>query len=193
MKPATETTAAGEEWRPVKGYEGIYEVSNFGRVRSLDRMVNYISKYGKHYQVLTRGKIIAPKPNFGYYLIHLSHQGAAVHKQIHRLVAEAFIPNPNNLPEVNHKDENGMNNRADNLEWCTTMYNINYGTAIERRAEKKRKPIRKYTKDGTLVQTFPSVTAASKSLGKGRKGTGLISTCANGKRPFAYKYRWEFV
>ena len=193
MERAISTTAAVEEWRPVVGYEGLYEVSNIGRVRSVSRWIHYISKYGKPYKIWMEGRILTLKISNGYCLAHLSHHGIAKHKTIHRIVAEAFIQNPDNLPEVNHKDENPKNNCVENLEWCTTVYNIRYGTAIERRSSCIRKPIAKYTKSGEFVASYISATEASKLLGKGRKGTGLISTAARGLKPSAYGYRWRYV
>ena len=111
-----------EEWRDIKGYEGKYQVSNLGRVKSLkDNHGNY------------REKILDIKPNKkGYLRIELSLYGKKKKFQVHRLVAQSFIPNPNNLPEVNHKDENKQNNCVYNLEWCTHQYNSNYGTRILR-------------------------------------------------------------
>ena len=107
-----------EEWRDIKGYEGRYQISSEGRVRSLDR----IGKNGYSY----KGKILKPRPTKrGYIKANLSGKIYAVH----RLVAQAFIPNPNNYPVVNHKDENPSNNCIENLEWCDVKYNINYGTA----------------------------------------------------------------
>ena len=110
-----------EEWRPVVGYEGLYEVSNIGRVRSLDR---YVKGKGKSY-FLHKGRVLSPgmKPE-GYLVVRLQRRTF----YIHRLVTEAFIPNPDNLPEVNHKDEDKTNNRVENLEWCNHKYNMNYGT-----------------------------------------------------------------
>lgn len=185
MERATLTTAAVEEWRPVKGYEGLYEVSNKGVVRSLDRTIN-----NHPYP----GKVLAIKYLKGYAAVHLcDYQHRVKHKTIHRIVAEAFIPNTENLPEVNHKDENPKNNSVENLEWCTTLYNVRYGTGIERRSSCKRKPIAKYTKSGEFVSSYISVTDASKSLCKGRKGTALISTAARGLRQSAYGYIWRYV
>lgn len=185
MERATLTTAAVDEWRPVVGYEGLYEVSNKGVVRSLDRTIN-----NHPYP----GKVLAIKYLKGYAAVHLcDYQHRVKHKTIHRIVAEAFIPNPNNLPEVNHKDENQKNNSVENLEWCTQIYNVRYGTGIERRSSCKRKPIAKYTKSGEFVASYISVTEASKSLCKGRKGTALISTAARGLRQSAYGYIWRYV
>ena len=117
-----------EEWRPIEGYEGLYEVSNTGQVRSLDRYVKNNYSYR-----LQKGKVLSPEKNKdGYLLVSLCCNGKQNLRTVHRLVAQAFIPNPNNLPQVNHKDENKSNNRVDNLEWCDQAYNNLYGTRQER-------------------------------------------------------------
>ena len=114
-----------EEWRPVVGYEGLYEVSSYGRVRSFDRYV----KYSNGQIHLHKGRILSPgKDTIGYLFVILSCNGKRKIINVHRLVAEAFISNINNLPEVNHKDEDKTNNRVENLEWCDHKYNMNYGT-----------------------------------------------------------------
>ena len=106
-----------EEWKDIKGYEGLYQVSNLGRVKSLG---NNKSK---------KEKILDPKPNmYGYKEVRLSKEGKRKPYKVHRLVAIYFIPNPNNYKEVNHKDEDKTNNHVSNLEWCDRKYNINYGT-----------------------------------------------------------------
>ena len=121
-----------EIWRPIEGYEGLYEVSSYGRVRSLDKYVKCdYEKYRLH-----KGKVLSPgKDKDGYLSVVLSCNGKLHLKKIHRLVAEAFIPNPDNLPQVNHKDEDKTNNRVDNLEWCNRKYNCNYGSRNIRRRE----------------------------------------------------------
>ena len=112
-----------EEWRPIEGYEGLYEVSNIGRVRSVDRF----------YYRLHKGKVLSPtKDRYGYLTVTLNCNGKSKTIKIHRLVAQAFLPNPDNLPQVNHKDEDKTNNNVDNLEWCTAKYNVNFGTRQER-------------------------------------------------------------
>lgn len=113
-----------EIWKPVKGYEGYYEVSNLGRVRSLDRTV--IDKGGR--PQVKKGCILKSRPDRqGYIVVALSKNRHYLHKCVHTLVADAFIPNPDNLPQINHKDEVKSNNVFTNLEWCTSKYNANYG------------------------------------------------------------------
>ena len=114
-----------EIWRPVVGYEGLYEVSSYGRARSLDRYVRCdYEKYRLH-----KGKVLSPgKDKDGYLSVVLSCNGKHKKITIHRLVAQAFIPNPDDLPIINHRDEDKRNNRVDNLEFCDHKYNMNYGT-----------------------------------------------------------------
>ena len=110
-----------EIWKDIKGYEGMYQVSNMGRVKSLDRLDNKGRK--------THGKILTVKHDGGGYCqVALSKDGQQVYPKIHRLVALHFIPNAENKPQINHKDENKDNNAADNLEWVTSKENANYGT-----------------------------------------------------------------
>lgn len=147
-----------EEWREVKDYEGFYQVSNMGRVRSLTRKVN--CRNGKTRILL--GRILKPgsgkEGTWPYYSVNLSKYGITKMRSVHRLVATAFIDNPNNLPFVNHKDEDKLNNRADNLEWLTLRDNTNYGTAIKRAIEKKKgkgkKRVYQYDKNGNLVKHY---------------------------------------
>ena len=114
-----------EEWRPIVGYEGLYEVSNTGQVRSFDRYV----KYSNGRLHLHKGKVLSPiKDRDGYLQVNLCYSGRINSIKIHRLVAQAFIPNSDNLPYVNHKDEVKTNNSVDNLEWCDVKYNNNYGS-----------------------------------------------------------------
>ena len=133
-----------EIWRKVKGFEDYYEVSNTGKVRSISREIKRGTK-GNYFQ---EGKEIKPSiSNKGYYKIHLWVNGKTYNKNLHRLVAEAFIDNPNNYPIINHKDENPQNNNVENLEWCSYSYNINYGTANDRRKETISKPIYQLDKE----------------------------------------------
>lgn len=117
-----------EIWKDIKDYEGLYQVSNYGRVRSLDRCDNM----GRFMD----GHILSIGDNGnGYKHVGLSKNGLQKTEYVHRLVAKSFIPNPNNLPQVNHKDENPNNNCVDNLEWCTNKYNNNYGNHKVRLSE----------------------------------------------------------
>ena len=137
-----------EEWRDIKGYEGKYQVSNLGRVKSLG---NNKSK---------KEKILDPKSNmYGYKEVRLSKEGKRKPYKVHRLVAIYFIPNPNNYKEVNHKDENKQNNRIDNLEWCSRLYNVRYSkvwTSNER-------PVLQYDKEGNFIKEYNSMSEAARS------------------------------
>ena len=114
-----------EEWRDIKGYEGKYKISSYGKVKSL-----------KHKDE----KLLKPSyDKDGYKQVILCNNGKGKKWFIHRLVAIHFLPNPNNLPQVNHKDEDKANNVVENLEWCTCKYNINYGTAKNKKSEISRK------------------------------------------------------
>lgn len=111
-----------EIWKDIKDYEGLYQVSNLGRVRNI-----------RH----NKNKILKPIYHKKYYQITLSKNNIRVQYRIHRLVATAFIPNPENLPEVNHKDENKVNNCVSNLEWCDSKYNNNYNNKGKRISKAK--------------------------------------------------------
>ena len=117
-----------EEWKSIPGYEGLYEVSNLGRVKRIKRYDRF------NHKIVS--KLLKPSYNTnGYYIVQLSNNGFKKSKLVHRLVAQLFIPNPDNLPQVNHKDEDKTNNIVDNLEWCDSKYNNNYGTLQQRRIQ----------------------------------------------------------
>ena len=125
-----------EIWKDIQGYEGIYQVSSHGRVRSLDRIVVRPNGNGDYF---AKGKIIyVVLTKHGYNEVHLHKDNKTKIYKVHRLVAQAFIKNPNNLPCVNHIDENKTNNNVNNLEWCTYKYNNNYGTKKNRQGEKTK-------------------------------------------------------
>ena len=182
-----------EIWEDIKGFEGKYQISNYGKVLSTPRAT-------------TKGGIRALRNSAnGYYNIKLGDKSYYVH----RLVAQAFIPNPNNFPEVNHKDETRTNNRVDNLEWCTRKYNAHYGTAQKRQTENRvymalsiehkekiskqlrnKNPVLRLSLNGELVKKYDCVFDAAKDIGK---STSNIHRCANGGSKTAYGHVWKWV
>ena len=172
-----------EIWKPIDKYEG-YEVSNLGRIKSY--------KVDK-----VNGIIMKPyKDTKGYLQIDISLDGRKrnnrVHLLVHRLVATAFIPNINNLPQVNHKDENKENNRVENLEWCTNEYNINYGTHNERVANAIRIDIYSVDKDGN-IEHFHGVREAGRQISGRESGYVHISDALKGRRKTAFGRRWFYA
>lgn len=168
-----------EVWKDVVGYEGYYQISNFGRVRSLDRLTR--SSTNLEYKGTMRGRVLKPiDNNKGYFMVALAKNGSAKWKLISRLVAKAFIPNPNNYPIVNHKNEIKKDNVVDNLEWCTQKYNVNYGIGNETNTQLKYKKVKMLTESGDFIKTFDSVQEASEN-------TGIFST--NICRAIRKKYR----
>ena len=178
-------------WRAVKGYEGLYAVSNTGQVKSLFRYKKIL------------------KPNVmkrGYCTVELFKDGQSKRLLIHRLVAEAFIPNPDNLSQVNHIDENPMNNSADNLEWCTAKYNMNYGDGAKTRhlkidyttekrkqiarenGRKRGKPIYQM-KNGEIINKYENAKQASIATGIDH---GHICDAAKGKYKTSGGYEWVY-
>lgn len=172
-----------EIWKDIKGYEGLYQVSNLGNIKSL----NY-NKTGKE-------KILKPtKQSCNYLRITLSKNGKGKIFLIHRLVAETFLPNPYNLPQVNHKDENTENNCVENLEFCDRKYNINWGTGVKRSAKNRTngkcsKAVLQYDLVENFIKEFPSLKEVQRQLGY---HTGSISNCCNGKTNTAYGYKWQY-
>lgn len=156
-----------ELWKDIEGLEGIYQISSKGNVRSLDRWVT--DKNGK--KVFWKSQPIKPHPQHkdgsGYLQAVLRMNGKYVHFLIHRLVAKAFIPNPNNLEQVNHIDENKHNNDVNNLEWLSRLDNTRYGTGIDRMAEKHSTAIIQLDMDGDLVKEWRSIRQAKMSVAGG--------------------------
>lgn len=189
------TTPANEVWRPIAGFEDLYEVSNLGRVRSLDRYYPdiIVLPSGKLAPYHRKGKMMSlhTDKRTGYVFICLRKNDGKGHNNfVHRLVAQAFIPNPNNLPEINHKDECKTNNRADNLEWCDSRYNKLYGTAIERINAKRSKAIEQLTLDGQHVAFYQSAAIASR-MSNGKFRPSSIYMALNGQTKTAYGYLWR--
>ena len=173
-----------EVWRDIKGYEGLYKVSNLGRVKSFRNFSGFNKKFYK------REKIMTPVDNGrGYLHVMLSKNKNTKHVYIHRLVAQSFLPNPNNLQEINHKDENKKNNRVDNLEWISRKDNVNYGTATSRQVKARSKPVTQI-KNGKIINTFTSMREAARMTGF---LFSSIQGCCTGKYKQAYGYEWRFT
>ena len=170
-----------EVWKDIKGYEGQYQVSNKGRVKSLSRVtsdgrsiVDKILKSGKN--------------SVGYLIVNLYKDGQLRSYLIHRLVANAFTDNSENKPEVNHIDENKENNCVNNLEWVTRKENINHGTHNERMAKTQSKPVIGISKDKKSYLYFNSTNDAQRLAGFNNRD---ISKCCRGKRKTAGGYIWR--
>lgn len=184
-----------EVWKPIKDFEGYYEVSNLGNVRSVDRIVEVQSKnqFGSYTtKRLCKGTILRPSTNnFGYPYVLLCKDGKYTTLYVHRLVAQAFLPNPDSLPEVNHIDEDKTNNRVTNLEWCSSKYNSNYGTRNKTISTTRGKVVSMYDMEGNKLNTFKSARSAARSLNK--KTAAGITMCCKGKRKTAYGYIWKYA
>ena len=179
-----------EEWRDIHGFEGVYQVSSLGNVKSLERRVNTWNAYKT-----LKTQYLKPQKRGKYLSVGLQGRQYAVH----RLVAEAFIPNPKNKPQVNHKNEDKSDNRVDNLEWVTAKENINYGTCLTRRAETQRKLGNQINNKGTSVPVlcvelnlvFPSIREAVR-FGAGKDESSITKCCKN-KLQTHNKKHWRYV
>ena len=187
-----------EIWKDIKGYENYYQVSNLGRVRSLDRYVATVGNpSGKR---LIKGKIKKQTlrtcgRDTGYYYVVLSKNNIDKLCSVHRLVAEAFVPNPNDLPCINHRDEIKTNNHMDNLEWCTISYNNSYGTARERGGAKLSKSVLKFDLDGNLIKKYKSLTIAANEEGVSKGNIENICIHRKGKQTvngFIFMYEEDY-
>lgn len=180
-----------ELWRPIFGFEGLYEISNWGQVKSLGN-----DKYRKE-------KILKPrKTRYGYLQVNLSKDGKHYTMRVHRLVAEAFLPNDDLFKtQINHKNENkelnfvwindngSVDESKSNLEWCDYTYNNNYGTRNERAAKTNSKVVLQYSLDGVFIKEWQSTKEVQRQL-----GFCHISECCNGhpKYSHAYGYIWRY-
>lgn len=181
------------EWVCIKGYEGYYQINRFGEVRSLDRFVN--NRYSKS---IKRGRILSPGIDTkGYPMVVLQKCGKKRTVKVHRLVAEAFIPNNGNLPQINHKNEIKTDNRVENLEWCDASYNHDYGTRLKRFSKSIRnrkewsKPVLVYRyKNGEFVGEYPSIHEAARKLNLWEQN---IRKVLYGKYKYTGGYVFEFL
>ena len=190
-----------EVWKSVKGFEGLYEVSNLGNIRSLSRSIKRENKG----TIIIKEKILKPTTHFGYKEVLLSKDKKHHYKKVHQLVATAFVSIPEELQSligkkypsgypllvINHKNNNRADNRAENLEWCTQRYNITYKDAHKLRGEKFKKRIIQKDLKGNILAKYDSVTQATIAT---NALASNISKCANHKYGFktAKGYIWEW-
>lgn len=184
-----------EEWKNIPGYQD-YQISNFGRVKSLEHTVYHqpSNKFPNGRLVTYQERILKPSlESGGYYFVVLYNNKIKRSFRIHRLVAKLFIPNPKNYEQVNHKDENKLNNHVSNLEWCTAKYNINYGTGKYRKTINRRIPIIQYTLDGKFVAEYESATAAAYALGLPQYyARDILYICYGKKGKTLKNFKWTF-
>lgn len=190
-----------EIWKDIKGYEGLYQVSNLGRVKSLERFI--IDERNRFYHLCSKILKLQQTRN-GHYKIRLTNEKKAKNFYVHRLVAEAFIPNPFNYPIINHKDECPGNNSVDNLEWCDYKYNCNYGTRNKRMDEKiskvlynnpKRcKPINQIDiQTNKVIKRWFGAVEISRTLGYDRTNLCLCCKGKHFKNQIYHGFRWEYA
>ena len=183
-----------EIWKDVKGYEGFYQVSNLGRVKSLERDIYFPN--GTIIRHMEEKILVPALNNNGYSYVNLCKNGKTKKEYVHRLVAMAFIENPENKPMVNHKDEVKTNNVVDNLEWCSAQENINYGTRTARAAQNHKdfklgnNPRAKAVFCVELNKKFDCITRAGKELGVNINC--IVSVC-RGKTKTAGGFHWRYA
>lgn len=182
-----------EIWKDIENYEGLYQVSNKGNVKSLNYMHTGDERLLKPIAISN-----------GYLQVYLYKNGKRKFCKIHRLVASAFLENADKLPQVNHKDEDKTNNNIENLEWCTSQYNCNYGTRGMRISKNQLNrhdqsiPIDMLNKQDEVVGQFPSEKETIRWLranGFPKANISAISRCCKGnpKYTHAYGYKWRYT
>ena len=182
-----------EVWKDVIGFEGIYKVSNVGRLMRYKNSVNMPDRN------ILKGEVTV----FGYRQYKLSLDGMSRRMKAHRLVAQSFIPNPDNKPQVNHKDGNKLNNRVDNLEWATSQENNQHALDTGLRevdmkqvramhktmAKKQQKKVAQYDLNGNFIKTYNSLKDTAKDF---KTSTNIGRVC-RGLGNTAYGYKWEYI
>ena len=177
-----------EIWKDINCYDGEYQVSNLGRIKSVARLTTRPCQYGiREYRIPE--KILRTRlGTSGYLCVNLHRDGKQVTEMIHRLVALHFCKGYRDGLVVNHKDEVKTNNRADNLEWVTQLVNNNHGTGIQRR-EKHSKAVIQLSLSGEFIREWPSINAAAESV---KANPSQLGHCCKGERPTAKGYRWKY-
>lgn len=168
-----------EIWKDIKGYENIYQVSNLGRVKSLNRL------HGTSGRIIYKEKVLKPSENKnGYYSVKLKGKPF----KIHRLVLETFYPINNSLLEINHIDSNKANNKLENLEWVTHKQNMEHAS-INKLFKDRRKSVLQYDKFGNFIREWASIKEAGETL---QISCGNISNCCSGKQKQTKNYIWKY-
>lgn len=175
-----------EIWKNIDGYP-LYQVSNLGNVRSRDCL--YFGFSRKNDFFLKKGRVLKQFVDGGYAHVNLSCKGKKKKMRVHRLVAMAFLSNPDKLPVVNHKDENKLNNSVENLEWCTPLYNTRYGTGQKRAKENRSYPVLQFTLDGVFIKEWIGASEAGRHL---HINTSDISCAARGIFKQAHGFKWKY-
>ncbi len=171
-----------EVWKDISGYEGLYQVSNTGLIKSFRKW----KRAGMPDEYILKPSISSN----GYCQVTL-YDGKTRHKfLVHRIVATEFIDNPNNYPHINHKDENKQNNSVENLEWCTVLYNNNYGTAKFRSMITKSNPVEQYLPSGQILARYISTSIASEITGIPK---AQIKSCCIGECKSSRGYIWKYA
>ena len=175
-----------ELWKSIEGYEGKYQVSNLGRVKSLSRMV--VSRWGTKYQIKEK-YLSAIQDKDGYLIVCLKKNGKGKNFKVHRLVAKAFVPGMTETRNhINHLDETRNNNRSDNLEWVTPKENNNYLNHAKHISVSKMKKVRALDDNGNVIRIFDSISQAREEM-----NAPAIWSVINGKISHSGGYKWEFV
>ena len=177
-----EKIIVNEEWRSVIGYEGLYEISSLGKVKRVGR-------FGNNGKFLSPRQLHSFNDKNNYKRVNLWKNGHMKQYPIHRLVANAFIPNPYRHPCVNHLDENKANNVVDNLEWCSFARNNSWGIRGARISKKKCIPIIQFDKKGNKLHRFESCIAAAKFIGVSKSA---ICDCLKGRTKTCSGYIWQY-
>lgn len=177
-----------EIWKDIKGYEGLYQASTLGQIKSIGKLVNGSNQYGVKFKYFKKDKILTPIiNNHGYTQVSLYKQGKRTERRIHQLVAETFIPNPSDYSVVNHIDGNKQNNCINNLEFCTQSHNVKESYRLGLQKPNKKK-IKQYDLHGNFITIWDSINSARSFYNNSH-----ISDCCRGSRKNAGGYIWRYA